>query len=241
MATPSSTGVYGKRNGYYQAKIVVDGTQLRLGDWPTEKQAARAYDSAARFYRGEDAGRNGTDAPPLAKEELQRRANEIRAQERGETSAYRGVTNKPDRPGWTAQITINGWPYFLGRFAEEEQAARAADMAIRQYRPSDPTNFEGNQAKTVAEIRRGARRLRSEEGLEGKSPVSEYRGVQWDTRRQKWVAKIKVDYEEIYLGRFEDEIKAAKEYDRAALKLHNPANTNFPPSDYDVVEGEDLP
>lgn len=103
---PSSTGVYRKRNGYYPAKIVVDGEQLRLGDWPTEKQAARAYDSAARYYR---------------------------------------------------------------------------------------------------------------------------------------VAEIKVDYEDTYLGHFEDEIESAKAYDRAALKLHDTANTNFPPSDYDVGKAEELP
>jgi hypothetical protein len=238
---PFSTGVYDKRNGYYPAKIVVNGTHLRLGDWPTEEQAAAAYDSAARFYRGEDAGRNGTGAPPRSKEELQRRASEERALGRGDTSVYRGVTNGSERPGWTAQIGIGGWPYFLGRFAEEKQAAHAADMAIRQYRPSDPTNFEGEEAKTVAEIRRWARRLRSEEGLEGTSPASEYRGVWWDQEQQKWAAEIRVDYEKKHIGRFSDETEAAKAYDRAALKLHDRANTNFPPSDYDVEEGEKLP
>ena len=238
---PSSVGVYSERNGCYQAKIVVDGTQLRLGDWPTEKEAAAAYDSAARYYRGEDAGRNGTDAPPRSQEELQRRASEARARGRGDTSVYRGVVNHPDKPGWTAQVGIGGWSYFLGRFAEEKHAARAADMAIRQYRPSDPTNFEGEEAKTVAEIRRWARRLRAEKGLEGFSPTSEFRGVSWNSRKGKWVAEIKTDYEKTYLGSFADEIEAAKAYDKAALRLHNPANTNFPPSDYDSEKEEALP
>mgnify|MGYP006428632765 CR=1 FL=1 len=238
---PSSVGVNGKRNGCYQAKIVVDGTQLRLGDWPTEKEAAAAYDSAARYYRGEDAGRNDTDAPPRSQKELQRRASEARARQRGDTSVYRGVTNHPDKPGWTAQIGINGWSYFLGRFAEEEQAARAADMAIRQYRPSDPTNFEGEKARTVAEIRRWARRLRSEDGLGQVQPVSPFRGVWWNTREKRWIAEIRVDYEKMWLGSFEDEIEAAQAYDRAALRHHDPAHTNFPPSDYDAEKGEELP
>ncbi|MFB6272712.1 MAG: AP2 domain-containing protein, partial [Salinibacter sp.] len=136
---------------------------------------------------------------------------------------------------------IHGWPYFLGRFPQEEQAARAADMAIRQYRPSDPTNFEGEEAKTVAEIRRWARRLRAEEGLGEVQPASAFRGVWRDRRREKWVAEIEADREETHLGHFENEIEAAKAYDRAALRLHDPANTNFPPSDYDVEEGEKLP
>lgn len=242
---PSSVGVYPKRNGSFPAKIVVEGTQLRLGDWPTEEEAAAAYDSAARYYRGEGAGRNGTDVPPRSKEELQRLASKARAEGRGDTSCYRGVSKKPGRPGWTAQIGIEGRSYFLGRFPEEKQAALAADMAIRQYRPSDPTNFESDcaeeESKTVAEIRRWARRLRSEEGLEGTSPASPFRGVWWDRRREKWVARIKTDAESTYLGAFDDEIEAARAYDQAALKLHDPANTNFPPSDYDAKEGKGLP
>jgi hypothetical protein len=132
-------------------------------------------------------------------------------------------------------------PYFLGRFPEEKQAARAADMAIRQYRPSDPTNFEGETAKTVAEIRRWARRLRAEEGLGEVQPESPFRGIWWDARKEKWVANIVADGEERYLGSFADEIEAARAYDQAALRLHDPANTNFPPSDYDVEEKEGLP
>jgi hypothetical protein len=243
---PSSTGVYAERNGHYQAKIVVDGTALRLGDWPTEEEAAAAYDSAARYYRGKDKGRNGTGAPPRSQEELQRRASEARARERGDTSVYRGVVDKPEKPGWTAQIGIGGWPYFLGRFPEEEQAARAADMAIRQYRPSAPTNFEsdsveGEEAKTVAQIRRWARRLHAEEGLEGFSPTSEFRGVSWHSGKERWVAQIETNCEKTYLGSYADEIEAARTYDKAALRLHDPANTNFPPSDYDVEKEEELP
>ena len=243
---PSSTGVYAERHGCYQARIRVDGRQLRLGDWPTEEEAARAYDSAARYYRDESEGRNGTDAPPRSAEELRRLAHRARSEARGDTSIYRGVRDDPDKPGWTAQVGIGGWSYFLGRFPEEEQAARAADMAIRQYRPSDPTNFEkgsveGEEARTVAEIRRWARRLHSEEGLEGFSPTSEFRGVSWHSGKEKWVAQIEANCEEKYLGSYSGEIEAAKAYDKAALRLHDPANTNFPPSDYDIEQGEELP
>lgn len=146
-AMPTSTGVYRKRNGYYPAKIVVDGKQLRLGDWPTEKQAARAYDSAARFYRGEDAGRNDTDAPPRSQEELQRRASEKRASRRGDTSVYRGACSQKEKPGGTAQIAIDGWPYFLGRFAGEEQAARAMGNGDPPIQTLSPDQLRGRGGK----------------------------------------------------------------------------------------------
>jgi len=46
--------------------------------------------------------------------------------------------------------------------------------------------------------------------------------------------------EEVRLGGFDDEIEAAKAYDQAALRLHDPVNTNFPPSDYDVEQARAL-
>jgi hypothetical protein len=58
--------------------------------------------------------------------------------------------------------------------------------------------------------------------------------VCWDPRREKWLASIGVGEETEYLGGFNEEIEAAKAYDRAALRYHDPANTNFPPSDYDI-------
>jgi hypothetical protein len=69
---------------------------------------------------------------------------------------------------------------------------------LSQSLPSDPTKFEsdsveGEEAKTVAEIRRWARRLHAEEGLDGFSPTSEFRGVSWHSGKGKWVAKIEAN------------------------------------------------
>ena len=238
MASP--VGVH-ERHGHFRARIGVDGTNYKLGDWSTEEEAARAYDSAARYYRDESEGRNGTGAPPRPAEELRRLAHRARSGARGDTSAYRGVHTTDDRPGWGARIGIGEETYFLGRYSDEEQAARAYDMAIRQYRPGGPTNFEGEKARTVAELRRRAHRLKSEEPFGKDTPTSGYRGVCWDPRREKWLASIGVGEETEYLGGFDEEIEAAKAYDRAALRYHDPANTNFPPSNYDVEEGEELP
>ena len=45
----------------------------------------------------------------------------------------------------------------------------------------------------------------------------------------EWAAKIQVNGEQKFLGMFEDEVEAAKEYDRAARKYHKEfAVLNFP-------------
>jgi len=56
---------------------------------------------------------------------------------------------------------------------------------------------------------------------------SKYKGVTMNYG--KWVAMIKADGERKHLGRFTDEIEAAKAYDRAAQKYHGEfAAINFP-------------
>lgn len=49
------------------------------------------------------------------------------------------------------------------------------------------------------------------------SSTSGFKGVTWDKYRQKYKAQIKVDYRNIFLGRFNDMKEAAKAYNDAAL------------------------
>ncbi len=58
---------------------------------------------------------------------------------------------------------------------------------------------------------------------------SKYKGVSWNTKRKVFIAAISVGGKKQYLGYFDDQIKAAKAYDKKAKELFGEfAYLNFP-------------
>lgn len=58
---------------------------------------------------------------------------------------------------------------------------------------------------------------------------SSFKGVSWHRQQGKWRADITKDRKTKHLGCFNDEVTAAKSYDRAAIALHGEyAALNFP-------------
>ncbi|HVV48973.1 MAG TPA: AP2 domain-containing protein [Polyangia bacterium] len=112
----------------WTAQIGVPGRRrMHLGTWATEKDAARAYDRAARYYLG--------DAPVLnfpreraAPADAAAIVSEARKEGKlAKSSRYIGVSWDSRQGGWRAQIAHNGRNTALGIFPKERAAAEAYD------------------------------------------------------------------------------------------------------------------
>lgn len=75
--------------------------------------------------------------------------------------------------------------------------------------------------------------IRGHERVKGYSGASRYRGVAWDAETKKWRVTLGiVNGRTLNLGRYVDEIEAAKAYDEAAFKQWGEfARLNFEGSD----------
>lgn len=69
------------------------------------------------------------------------------------------------------------------------------------------------QESTISQINMGRRIYRTDK-------TSQFRGVHWETRKEKWRAMIKDDGKPTHLGYYDLEVDAAKAYDKESFKRH---------------------
>ena len=204
-------GVYWDRSkGRWRSSIKVDGKTKYLGSFTSEEAAARAWNDRARELGREDI--NDVSDGEDEEEEEDEQEEEEDVEERGHTSAYRGVRwNKKSRR-WTSCITVDGKTKHLGTFTSEKAAARAWNDRARELGREDINDVSEDEDEEEEEGE-------DDEDVEERGYKSAYRGVHWDKSTRRWRASVWVDGKTKHLGTFTSEKAAARAWNDRAREL----------------------
>jgi hypothetical protein len=226
----------GKTGSSWRVELMDPQTKRRrkIGTYTSEEDAARAYDCAAVQARGPGAKRN---FPGEAISELPVAVGEDRKQR--SSSPYIGVGWVKASSTWTVRLTDlqTKRNLHIGRFASEEDAARAYDRAAVQARgPGAKRNFPG-EAISELPVSLG------EDRKQQKS--SRYLGVTWHKGNSSFRVQVKDPQTKrtLHIGYYTSEEDAARAYDCAAVQAQGPGTKrNFPDeaiSELPVTVGEE--
>jgi hypothetical protein len=136
---------------------------------------------------------------------------------------------------WFVSVGINN-KFYAARWAPNRNGKRGKSIRMHREVANTPDGLEcdhinGNSLDNRKANLRSATHLQNcwNARKSSQSGSSKYKGVTFHKMRQEWLAQICVDGQRISLGRFKDEKKAAKAYDKAAKKHFGEfAALNFP-------------
>jgi len=171
---------------------------------------------------------NGTDVDHINHDGIDNRKANLRICTRSQnqsnrrkragcSSQYKGVSWYARGQVWQVHIKVNYQNIYLGRFANELDAADAYDEAARKHfgefaltnDEMDTLDHTTGQPGPFAWRGQGQHRKRN-------GCSSKYKGVSWEKRAQKWKAQFATAPR--HLGYFDSEADAARAYNDAATE-----------------------
>ena len=232
------------RDGLWKASFHYGGRVYQLGRFESARQAAIARDRVALRFRGDKAILNfpSVELRPATIDEVRPKRVRRRVRYNREAEGLFGVQlhNQGSR-AWVATTVVSLRHYHLGTWKTPQLAAIAHDRALLFYvgesakNLNDPDEARRHGAADAPTLRALARREFKEQ------TTSRLRGVWWAEGRKVWLARLMVDRRIHHLGRFSDEISAARAYDRAARRLlRDRALLNFDPKTGEELLGMKL-
>lgn len=204
--------VNGKYVNYYLHRVIIDA---KKGQQVDHKNRNR-LDNRRENLRIATSTQNNINSSPR----------------RNSSSKYKGVNWHLDGR-WKVSIQVAGKTIGVGWMLSEIEAAKAYDSAALYYHGEEfaylnfPELIEYYKTDPYFE----KKCLKSVFGI---AKTSKYRGVSKFKRDSTWTVQVSLDNKSIKLGKFQDELEAAKYYDKYIIEnnLLFRRKLNFPIEDY---------
>ena len=196
----------------WRALVRVVGGLRTLGNWPTEREAAKAHDRAVLFYGADDPLNFPTLAgclQPADAVSLRRESQRLRAK----TSRFHGVDWAKASRCWRAHLSVDGTVRHIGLFDREVDAALAVDRILSHFGgASARRNFPDRPVRPMS--LEAVRSLGKRRGR-----TSRFRGVCRSEHcvARPWTAQLRVQGRIKSLGNWPTQLAAALAHDRAVL------------------------
>lgn len=151
---------------------------------------------------------------------------------KGKSSNYQNVNWAANEDKWRVRFTKNDSVIYEKFLDDEEDAAYLADyFAVTELGAKHPQNFPELSFKELQErvdylidkLGRSRKEIKSKASqgrLTKQDAKSRYVGVSYESRRNKWYAKIKKDGKTHWAGYHISEKEAALAYNRKAVELY---------------------
>jgi prophage antirepressor-like protein len=218
-------GVSTTKKGNFRSYLKYNNKQQWLGEFELEIDAAKVYNDYASYLNNEFNENyilnnipNYINNPKNIPEIKKKIKNDKKI------TKYTGVTYNSLKKLYFAQINFNNRRYPLGYNKDEIECGKLYNQQALYFNEKFGTEYELNNIENYITI---AKNINEEyENNKNNNKSSKYHGVN-KLPDGRYIALLVFNNKQIKLGKFLDEIDAAKAYNKKAIELNKDFNKNY--------------